>query len=195
MDLSNINIGFAVTGSFCTIKKSLQKITELHELGANLTPILSNNICTLDTRFIEASDTIEKFTQITGKKPITTIQEAETIGPSNSLDIMLVCPATGNTIAKIANGISDTSVTMAVKAHLRNLKPVLICVSSNDALSNNALNIGKLLDKKNIFFVPFGQDDPTKKPNSLVSDLDYLVNSISCSLDNKQIQPLLISYN
>lgn len=192
MELEGINIGFAMTGSFCTFAKTIEIMKKIVEAGANVIPIMSFNGYSLDTRFGNSKDFINEVEEITGNKVIHTLQESEPIGPKKMTDIMIIAPATGNTIAKLANGITDTPVLMATKSHLRNQNNVLIGVSTNDALSTNAGNIGKLLNTKHIYFVPFRQDNPITKPNSLVFDGNYMIKAIKSTLDSKQLQPLIL---
>lgn len=182
-------IGLCITGSFCTFKSILGAIDDLVANGFDITPIFSFNVSTLDTRFFKQADFEALVVEKTGKQPIKTIVDAEPIGTSKGLDLMLVAPCTGNTLAKIAHGITDTPVTMAVKAQLRNNRPVVLSVSSNDALGANAKNIGALMNTKNIFFVPFGQDAPFKKTNSLIADVTQIVPTCNEALNGKQIQP------
>jgi dipicolinate synthase subunit B len=191
MDLSGCNIGFAITGSFCTFDKIKLQIKKLVDAGAIVTPVFSFNSCNYDNRFTKAKDFTDAVCEITGNQGIRTIQEAEPIGPKAYLDVMVAAPCTGNTLAKLANGIVDTPVLMAIKAHLRNNKPVVIAVSTNDALGINFANIGKLMNYKNIYFVPFGQDDYVKKPNSLVADMDSIDKTIMLALEGKQIEPVI----
>lgn len=186
-----IKLGLCITGSFCTFKNILKAIDELVKNDFDVTPIFSYNVSSFDTRFYKQSDFESLVVEKTGKQPIKTIVDAEPIGTSKGFDLMLVAPCTGNTIAKIAYGITDTPVTMAVKAHLRNNRPVVLSVSSNDALGANAKNIGALLNTKNIYFVPFGQDAPTKKTNSLIADTTLIVPACNAALEGKQIQPIL----
>lgn len=193
MELTNKNIGIALTGSFCTYKSVFEELKKLKEKNTNIYPILSFNSQKINSRFGNASDFIDKLTTLTGKKPIMTIEDAEPIGPKAYLDILVIFPCTGNTLAKLANGISDTPVLMAAKAHLRNGKPLVISVSTNDALSMNLKNIATLLNEKNIFFLPFGQDNPTDKPNSMIAHTDLLVETLENALDGKQLQPLVRS--
>lgn len=191
MDFNNINVGFALTGSFCTFKKVIPKIQELKDLGANIIPIMSYNSYNFDTKFGKAKDFIEKIEGITENKIIHTIQGAEPIGPKSLTDIMVVAPCSGNTLAKLANSIIDTPTTMAIKSHLRNQRPLVVGISTNDALSGSAENIGKLLNRKNYYFVPFTQDNPITKPTSLVFKFDYLIPTIQEALNNKQLQPII----
>lgn len=189
--LKGKNIGCVMTGSFCTFQKVFEAWTELRRQGAQLYPIMSYNAASLDTRFYQAQDALMLFEEITGRKVWKTLQEAEPIGPRKLLDAVVVAPCTGNTLAKIANGITDTPAAMAVKSHLRNEKPVVIAVSTNDGLSGSAINLGKLMGIKHIFFTPFRQDDYRNKPNSLVADFDLLTDSVAAALENRQIQPVL----
>lgn len=160
--------------------------------GADVYPIMSENVYSTDTRFGKCSDFIKQAETLTGKQVIKSVKEAEPIGPKQMFDILVVAPCTGNSLAKLAAGIADSSVTMAVKAHLRNCRPVVIAVSTNDALANAAKNIGMLLNYKNIYFVPFGQDDYIKKPNSLVADMSKVCLTCEYALEGKQLQPLLL---
>lgn len=192
MELEGINVGFAMTGSFCTFSKTISKMKELVKKGANVIPIMSFNAYNLDTKFGNANDFITEIENITKNKIIHTIQEAEPIGPKRMTDIMCIAPASGNTMAKLANGIIDTPVTMAVKSHLRNNRPVVVAISTNDALAGSAKNIGELLNRKNYYFVPFRQDNPITKPRSIVFDPEYLIKTIETALDNEQIEPILL---
>lgn len=172
--LNNIKVGYAMCGSFCTFSRAFKQAEVLKSMGADILPIMSYNAHSLDTRFGTAKEQVEKFTEICGKSPIVTIQEAEPIGPKNLTDILIVCPCTGNTLSKLANSITDTPVTMAVKSHLRNGKPVIIALATNDALSGSAKNIGTLMNYNNYYFVPFSKDDPCKKPYSAVADFTLI---------------------
>lgn len=183
-------LGFAVTGSFCTLSKTIDAIKALIEAGYELVPVFSYNVTELDTRFFKAKDFRNAVCVLTGREPIVTIVGAEPLGTKEKLDLMVVAPCTGNTLSKIANGITDTPVTLAVKAHLRNNRPVLIALSSNDALGANAKNLGVLLNSKNIYFVPFGQDNPQLKTKSLIADLTLIRPAVEHALDGKQMQPL-----
>ena len=168
----------------------MSELEKLAEKGYDLVPVMSFNAASTDTRFYKAVDFRNEIVRITGKEPLTTIADAEPMGTQQRVDLMIVAPCTGNTLAKIACGITDTPVTMAVKAHLRNNRPVLIALSSNDALGANAKNIGLLLSRKNVYFVPFNQDSPDGKPNSLIADLSLLEPSVEAALKNIQIQPV-----
>lgn len=192
MKFKDLKIGFALTGSFCTFSKTIPVIKELVKEGAEVLPIMSYNAYELDTKFGKAKDFISQIEEITGKEIIHTIQGAEPIGPKHLTDIMIIAPATGNTIAKLANGITDTPVTMAAKSHLRNENPIIIAISTNDALSGSAKNIGTLLNRKHYYFVPFRQDNPITKPRSLVFDETYIIKTIEAALNNEQIEPILL---
>ncbi len=192
MKFDGIKIGFVLTGSYCTFKKTIPEIKKLVQNGADIIPIMSFNAYKYDTKFGSAKDFIEEIENITGKKIIHTIQDAEPIGPKKMTDIMIIAPATGNTIAKLANDIIDTPATMAAKSHLRNNNPLIIAVSTNNALSGNAENIGKLLNRKNYYFVPFVQDNPITKPRSVVFDSTYIEKTIEYALKGEQIQPILL---
>lgn len=192
MDLANKNIGYAFTGSFCTLNKSISEMKKLVHLHANIFPIMSYNSYYLDSKFGKAKDFVDKIENISGRKIIHTIQDAEPIGPKKMFDILIVAPCSGNTIAKLANDIIDTPVTMAVKSHLRNEKPVVIAISTNNALSGNAENIGKLLNRKHYYFVPFKQDNPITKPRSIVFESEFIKKTLEYALDMNQIQPMLL---
>ena len=192
MSLKNVKIGFALTGSFCTFDKTIEQIENLVKLGAEVIPIMSYNSYNLDTKFGTASEHINRIKQITNKEIIHTIQEAEPIGPKKMTDIMIIAPCSGNTIAKLANGITDTPVVMSAKSHLRNQRPLVIAISTNDALSGSAENIGKLLNRRNYYFVPFRQDNPITKPRSIVFDSEYIIKTIKYALEREQISPILL---
>ena len=192
MKLSGCNIGFAITGSFCTFDKIKPQIDILKDEGANIIPIFSYNAQNFDTRFDKAKDFVDEICTCTANEGIFTIQQAETIGPKKLFDIMIIAPCTGNTASKLANGIIDSPVLMAAKAHLRNNMPLVIAISTNDALGINLQNIGKLIIIKNIYFVPFGQDNCIMKPNSMIADLSLVKSTLEHALDNKQIQPILV---
>ncbi len=185
-------IGFAITGSFCTFKKVIAELEKLAKTGFKILPILSETAYSTDTRFGDAKDHIARIEAITGEKIIHDIKGAEPIGPKNLLDALIIAPCTGNTLAKLAGGITDTSVTMAAKATLRNQKPVIIAVSTNDGLGGSAKNIGSLLNCKNLYFVPYNQDDPITKNNSLVADMTKIEETLNAALRGKQVQPILL---
>lgn len=192
LNLKDKKIGFVLTGSFCTFSKTIPKMKELIEKGAEVIPIMSFNSYNLDTKFGKAQDFINEIEEITGKKIIHTIQESEPIGPKRLTDIMVVAPCSGNTMAKLACDIIDTPATMAVKSHLRNNLPVVIAPSTNNGLSGNAKNIGILLNRKHYYFVPFRQDNPITKPRSIVFDSEYIVKTIESALEHEQIEPILL---
>ncbi len=191
MKLDGINVGFAMTGSYCTFSSVIPQIENLVKAGAVVHPIMSENASKTDTRFGKAEDFKNRIEEITGKAVISTIFAAEPIGPKNILDIMIIAPCTGNTISKLANGITDTAVTMAAKANLRNENPLVIAVSTNDGLGASAKNIGLLLNFKNVYFVPFTQDDPEKKHNSVVARMELILPTLELAAEGKQIQPVL----
>ncbi len=189
--MKNVNIGFALTGSFCTFQKALTVMERLVLSGANVIPIMSFNARNIDTRFGKAEDFALRIREITGNEIIDTIEKAEPIGPENMTDLMIVLPCSGNTLAKLALGIYDTPVTLGVKSHLRNQRPVIIGVSTNDALNNTAKNIGHLLNYKHYYFIPMRQDDPIKKPFSVVCDFDKAHKTLELAMMGKQIEPLI----
>ena len=192
-ELSNVKIGFAMTGSFCTFEKAFLQAEKLKESGAELIPIMSYNASTISSRFGEAEENIRRLENICGRKIIATLTDAEPIGPKKLLDALIIEPCTGNTLAKLASGIADTPVTLAAKSHLRNARPLLIAVSTNDALAGAAKNIGALANCKNIYFVPYRQDDPVGKPTSIVADFSKTLPALECALEGKQIQPVINS--
>mgnify|MGYP000068368700 FL=1 len=192
MKIKDKKIGFVLTGSFCTFKYTIPQIKRIIEEGGVVIPIMSKNAYNMDTKFGTALEFIKEIEEITGKEIIHTIQGAEPIGPKGLTDILIIAPATGNTIGKLANGITDDVGTMATKSHLRNNNPVVVAISTNDALSGSAENIGKLLNRNNYFFVPFRQDNPITKPRSLVFDPKYIIPTLEFALDKEQIQPILI---
>lgn len=192
MNIEGKRIGFVMTGSFCTFRKTIDELKKIVKLGAKVIPIMSENSYTMNTKFGKAEDFINEVEDITGTKILHTIQEVEPIGPKDMLDILVVALATGNTMAKLANDIIDNSATMAVKSHLRRERPVVIAISTNNGLSGAGENIGKLFNRKHYYFVPFKQDNPITKPRSIVFDPSYLIKTIEYALDNEQIQPILL---
>ena len=184
-------IGYAFCGSFCTFSRSIEILKKLVQ-SYEVQPIMSFNACSVDTRFGRAADFVDEITRICSRKPIVTITDAEPLGPKIPLEAMVVCPCTGNTLAKLAGGITDTPVTMAVKAHMRQSRPLLIALATNDALSGNLKNISVLLEKKSVYFVPMRQDDIEKKPHSLVAELEMLPECLSDALSGKQKRPLFL---
>lgn len=190
--LKGKKIGFARTGSFCILAAAISQIEQLTALGAEVLPIISANVRDMDSRFGSNEHWREAILAASGAETIIdTIDKAEPIGSNNMTDIMLIAPCTGNSISKLANGIIDTPVIMAAKSHLRNARPLVIAISTNDGLAANARNFGQLMNYKNIFFVPFGQDNPEAKPNSLTSDMKMIPKALAAALNNQQIQPLL----
>ena len=193
MAFDGLKIGFAMTGSFCTLSKVITELEKLKDLKADIIPIMSEIVWSTDTRFGKAEDFKNQITQITGKEIIHTIKGAEPIGPKNLLDALVIAPCTGNTISKIANAVTDSCVAMATKAILRNSHPVVIAVSTNDGLSGSARNIGTLLNRSNIYFVPFGQDDPKGKPDSLVADMTKITQTLEYAIQGKKLQPQIVA--
>ncbi len=193
MSLSGKKIGIAFTGSFCTFHKIFTQLEQLVNEGAEVNTIFSDSSQKIDSRFGKAEEFIKKAEEITGNPAILKIETAEPIGPRKLFDILAIIPCTGNTLAKLATGITDTPVLMAAKAHLRNERPLLIALSTNDALGMNMKNIGYLMNAKNIYFVPFGQDNPQAKPNSMIAHTEKLVPSIAGALEGKQLQPIISS--
>ena len=190
--MEELRVGLAFCGSFCTYDMAMTALEEVKRRYSDVTPIISEKSAATDTRFGAAHDFMKEMQRICDKRPIDSIKAAEPIGPQKLLDVMVICPCTGNTLAKLATGVTDSSVTMAAKAHLRNGRPLIIAVSTNDGLSGSAKNIGTLLDKKNVYFVPFRQDDPAKKPTSLVADFTKIPETIEAARKGEQIQPLLL---
>ena len=190
--MKDTRIGFAICGSFCTHSKVLAELAHLTQVYDTVIPILSEASAATDTRFGSARDLLRQVQELTGREAITSIREAEPIGPKALLDVLVIAPCTGNTAAKLAAGITDSAVTMAAKAHLRNGRPVVLALASNDGLSGGAKNIGALLNRKQYYFVPFGQDDPTQKPCSLMADFTQIVPTIEAALEGRQLQPVLL---
>ena len=188
-----MNLGFGITGSFCTFERIKTEIQKLKEKGYNILPIFSYVVSSTDTRFGKAADFETEIINITGNTPVKTIVEAEPMGPNNQIDVLVIAPCTGNTLAKLAGAISDTPVTMAAKAHLRNNKPLVIAISTNDALGQNLKNIANMLNTKNVYFVPMRQDDAVKKPKSLVAEYSLIEATVQQALKGQQLQPLLIN--
>jgi dipicolinate synthase subunit B len=193
LNLEGKKIGFAFTGSFCTFRKTIEQLEKLSKIkDVEIIPVMSYNSYSMDTKFGKAEDFIREIEEITKNKIIHTIEDAEPIGPKKMCDIFIIAPCTGNTMAKLANDIIDTPVTMAAKSHLRNENPLVIAVSTNNGLSGAGENIGKLLNRKHYYFVPFKQDNPITKPRSIVFDPSYLIKTLEYSLDREQIQPILL---
>ena len=190
MSMEKKRLGLALCGSYCTYEKLFAALPGLKE-QYDLIPILRDTAAETDTRFGRAADHIRRLAEITGRRVITTIAEAEPLGPKEPMDALLIAPCTGNTLAKLSQGITDSSVTMAAKAHLRNGRPLVIAFSTNDGLSGSAENIGRLLNRKHVYFVPFGQDDPANKPRSLQADFSLLAETVEAALRGEQLQPIL----
>ena len=190
--MEQLRVGFAFCGSFCTLAKAVEALERAVGRYGEVYPIVSETVAATDTRFGRAADFLKEMELICGRPVISSIRDAEPIGPKQMLDVLVICPCTGNTMAKIAHGITDTSVTMAAKAHLRNGRPLVLASATNDGLSGAAPNLGTLLGRKNIYFVPFGQDDPTGKPTSLVADFSRVNETIEAALRGVQLQPVLL---
>ncbi len=195
MQLAGVRIGFGLTASFCTLDPVLQQIERFVREGAEIYPIMSREAATVDTRFGKARDWLERLQRLTGKAVLTSVVEVEPIGPNNLVDVVVIAPCTGNTLAKLANGITDGPILMAAKAQLRNQRPVVVAISTNDGLGLNARNLGSLLNTRNVYFVPFGQDNPRNKPNSLIARMDLLGATIVEALQGRQLQPLIVTYH
>ena len=192
MSLAGKRIGFGITGSHCTYSEIFPQIEQLVKLGAEVVPVVSNTVQFTDTYFGDAKDHMQKISDLTKTTIIRTIPEAEPLGPREPLDCMVVAPLTGNSMSKLANALTDSPVLMAVKATVRNGKPIVLGISTNDALGLNGVNLMRLMAEKYMYFIPFGQDDPFKKPNSLVADMTKLPETIEAALEYKQLQPVLV---
>lgn len=190
--IDNMNIGFAITGAFETLDRIIPKIKDLVDKGANVYPIFSFNVLNIDTRFGTGKEYINKISTASNRKPITTIEEAEFLVSKDMIDCLAIVPATGNTIAKITHGISDTPVTVAAKLSSRNNKPIVLGVYASDGLSTNAVNIGMLLNRKNLYFIPFRQSNPITKPYSIAFDVELISKTIESANNGEQIQPILL---
>jgi len=193
--MKKISIGFALTGSYCTFEKALNQMEEMVRRGYEVLPVLSFHAAGIDTRFMAAHEVRERVQHITGHSPIDSLVLAEPIGPKKMCDVYVMAPATGNSLAKLVNGIYDTPALLGAKSHLRNEKPLVLAVSTNDGLGAAAQNIGRLLQWRNVYFVPFGQDDPIKKPRSLVADFEQLPRTVAAALAGIQLQPMLYNAN
>lgn len=190
--MEQVKVGFAFCGSFCTLSMAMTALEQVKARFGDVTPIVSEAAAANDTRFGPAHEFMREMERICDKRVIDSLVKAEPIGPKKLLDVLVICPCTGNTLAKLANGITDSTVTLAAKAHLRNGRPLVICPATNDALAASAKNIGALLDKKHVYFVPFRQDDPQGKPTSLVADFSLVPDAVAAALDGCQLQPLLL---
>ena len=188
--MRDLTLGFALCGSFCTFEKAFEQMRRTAAAGYQLLPIMSNNAYETDTRFGRAADFIWEAKDICGRKVVHTIPGAEPLGPKRMIDALVIAPCTGNTLAKLANGITDTPVTMAAKSCLRIGLPVVLCIATNDALAASAQNIGRLMNTKNVYFVPLRQDDPEQKPNSAVADFEQLIPAVEAALKGRQLQPV-----
>jgi len=192
MSWNGKTVGYALSGSHCTFEEVMPQIQRFVDAGANVIPIVTNTLITTDTRFGTAEKWRNELTRITGNEIISTIVQAEPLGPSKIIDVLTIAPCTGNTTSRLANAITDSAVLMAAKSQMRNGRPIVLAISTNDGLGLNAANIAKLLVTKNIYFVPFGQDDPINKPNSLVARMDLIMEACEAALQGKQLQPLLV---
>ncbi|TXL67732.1 dipicolinate synthase subunit B [Cerasibacillus terrae] len=195
MNLEGKRIGFGLTASHCTYEDVFPQMERLKQLGAEVVPIVSYNVKNVDTKFGKAKDHIQRIEDITGEKVIATIPDAEPLGPIRPLDCMVIAPLTGNSMSRLANAITDSPPLMAAKATMRNQNPVVLGIATNDALGLNGVNLMRLMASKNIFFIPFGQDAPEKKPNSLVANMELLPNTIVNALKQKQLQPVIIPFD
>lgn len=191
--MNKTTLGFAMCGSFCTFDRAIQQMRALREMGYEILPVISETAASTDTRFGRAADFLWEIEDISDRPAIRTIVGAEPIGPKKMVDLMIVAPCTGNTLAKLAHGITDTCVTMAVKSNLRAQRPVLLHIATNDALAASAQNLGRLLNVKNIYFTPMRQDDSVQKPTSLVADFSLLPSAVEAALQGRQLQPLLLA--
>ncbi|QAY65645.1 dipicolinate synthase subunit B [Paenibacillus protaetiae] len=192
MNWSGITVGYALTGSHCTLEEVMPQVKRFVDAGANVVPIVSQSIMTTDTRFGTSAHWQEQLKALTGNELISTIVQAEPLGPSKLIDVLLISPCTGNTTSRLANAITDSPVLMAAKAQMRNGRPIVLAISTNDGLGLNAANIAKLLVAKHMYFVPFGQDNPEQKPNSLVARMDLAMEACEAALQGRQLQPMLI---
>ena len=192
MNLKELRVGFAFCGSFCTMSQALGALEQTAARFGPVTPIVSETAASTDTRFGAAHDFMREMERICGRRVVSTVAGAEPIGPKGLLDVLVICPCTGNTLAKLAHGVTDTSVTMAAKAHLRNGRPLVLALATNDGLSGSAPNLGMMLNRRHVFFVPFGQDDCRGKPASLVADFSLVPDAILAAVKGDQIQPLLL---
>jgi dipicolinate synthase subunit B len=194
MSLAGKRIGFGLTGSHHTYSKAFKIMEKLVSDQVEVIPIVSHTVMTMDTKFGKGAEHIEKIEAITGKKVISTIPDAEPLGPDYPLDCLIIAPLTGNSLSKLANAHTDNAVLMAAKSTIRNEKPIILGITTNDALGLNGVNLMRLMNSKHVFFIPFGQDNPFKKPNSLVADLDYLEAAVTSALEGKQLQPVIIPF-
>lgn len=191
MSLAGKRIGFGMTGSHCTYDAVIPEIEKLVEQGAEVIPVVTYTLKTTDTKFGDAEDWVQKIEEVTGRKVISSIVDAEPLGPKEPLDCMVIAPLTGNSMSKFANALTDSPVLMAAKATLRNRHPVVLGISTNDALGLNGINLMKLMAAKNIYFIPFGQDDPEKKPTSMVARMEFLSDTVLAAIQGEQLQPVI----
>ncbi len=192
MNDKDLRVGFAFCGSFCTMSKALAALEQTAARFGPVTPIVSETVASTDTRFGAAHDFMREMERICARRVVSTVAGAEPIGPKGLLDVLAICPCTGNTLAKLAHGVTDTAVTMAAKAHLRNGRPLVLALATNDGLSGSAPNLGMMLNRRHVFFVPFGQDDCREKPASLVADFSLVPDAIRAAVKEEQLQPLLL---
>lgn len=192
MKLKGKTIGFGLTGSHCTFEEVMPEMKRLVDAGARVIPIVTHTLLTTDTKFGKSEDWVAQIKEITGEEIIDSMVKAEPFGPSKLLDVMLIAPMTGNSTAKLANALTDSPVLMSAKAQMRNQRPLVLAISTNDGLGLNAANVAKLMPTKNIYFVPFGQDAPDKKPNSLVARMELILETCEAALDGKQLQPMIV---
>ena len=192
MNIEELRVGFAFCGSFCTMSKALAALEQTAARFGPVTPIVSETVASTDTRFGAAHDFMREMERICARRVVSTVAGAEPIGPKGLLDVLAICPCTGNTLAKLAHGVTDTAVTMAAKAHLRNGRPLVLALATNDGLSGSAPNLGMMLNRRHVFFVPFGQDDCREKPASLVADFSLVPDAIRAAVKEEQLQPLLL---
>lgn len=190
--MEQLRVGFAFCGSFCTLMKAVDALEQVAGRYSEVYPIVSETVYATDTRFGAAHDFMREMERICDRRVIATVKDAEPIGPKKLLDVLVICPCTGNTLAKLAHGVTDSSVTMAAKAHLRNGRPLILAPATNDGLSAAAPNLGTMLGRKNVYFVPFGQDDCVGKPTSLVADYSRVVDAIEAARKGEQLQPILL---
>ncbi len=192
MNWNELKVGFAFCGSFCTMSKALDALEQTAARFGPVTPIVSETVAGTDTRFGAAHDFLREMERVCDRRVISTVAQAEPIGPKGLLDVLVICPCTGNTLAKLAHGVTDGAVTMAAKAHLRNGRPLVLAIATNDGLAGSAPNLGTMLGRKNVYFVPFGQDDCVEKPASLVADFTRIPETVEAAVRGEQIQPLLL---
>ena len=192
MNWKELKVGFAFCGSFCTMSKALDALEQTAARFGPVTPIVSETVAATDTRFGTAHEFMREMERICSRRVIATVVQAEPIGPKGLLDVLVICPCTGNTLAKLAHGVTDTAVTMAAKDHLRNGRPLVLAIATNDGLAGSAPNLGTMLGRKHVYLVPFGQDDHVEKPASLVADFTQIPDTVEAAMRGEQLQPLLL---